>query len=186
MWPSSHVSGMQSLQGNQTLRDESEKPPATNAPSADIDAQFRLQTPIPPITACCQQAFNSTACECPQQNCLILQRHVLKIQNGADGAAVCFKSSHMRETKIAEHGKKKGYAVQQWIWPIVSVDKTIEANWWQCIAPKTSSISKILQNLPLSFFSPVGDRAPIKCSFKMLETSLEIMFQWPRTQNGSN
>jgi hypothetical protein len=48
---------MQNLQGNQTLRDESEKPPATNAPSADIDAQFRLQTPIPPITACCQQAF---------------------------------------------------------------------------------------------------------------------------------
>jgi hypothetical protein len=48
---------MQNLQGNQTLRDESEKPPATNAPSADIDAQFRLQTPISPITACCQQAF---------------------------------------------------------------------------------------------------------------------------------
>jgi len=48
---------MQNLQGNQTLRDESEKPPATNAPSADIDAQFRLQTPIPPITACCQQVF---------------------------------------------------------------------------------------------------------------------------------
>jgi hypothetical protein len=50
----------------------------------------------------------SRACECPHQICLILlQRHVRKIQNGADEAAVCFKLSHVRETKIAEDGKKR-------------------------------------------------------------------------------